>query len=81
MPRLVRYEGSGPIKIEPQDKPVFICGCGLTKKFPFCDGTHKICRDEGAGKTYVYGDDRTVVEVRDETESDRRTVGGHGPNA
>lgn len=81
MPRLVRYEGTGPIKIEPQDKPVWICGCGLTRKFPFCDGTHKICREEASGKTYVYSDDRTVVGVREETEEDRRTVGGHGPSA
>ena len=41
MPRLVKFEATGPIKIEPQEKPVFICACELTKKFPFCDGTHK----------------------------------------
>lgn len=69
MPRLVRYEGTGPIRIEPQDKPVFICGCGLTRNFPFCDGTHKVCKDESANKTYIYGDDRTVVEVRDESDT------------
>lgn len=79
MPRLVRYDGAGPIKIEPQEKPVWICGCGLTRKFPFCDGAHKLCADERPGKTYVYAEDRTVTEVRDESEADRRTAGGHGP--
>jgi CDGSH-type Zn-finger protein len=66
MARLVKHHAAGPIKIEPQDKPVFVCGCGLTKNFPFCDGTHKICSAEAADKTYVYGDDRTVIEVRDD---------------
>ena len=44
MPRLVEFEATGPIQIEPQEKPVFICA--VTKKFPFCDGTHKACKDE-----------------------------------
>jgi CDGSH-type Zn-finger protein len=67
MARLVKHHAAGPIKIEPQDKPVFVCGCGLSRKFPFCDGAHKVCATETADKTYVYGDDRTVIEVRDET--------------
>ena len=54
MARLIRSDRDGPIRIDPQDKPVFICGCGLTKNFPFCDGTHKTCRDEEPGKTYIY---------------------------
>ena len=41
MARLVRLTGTGPQKIEPTDKPVFVCTCGLSKKFPLCDGTHK----------------------------------------
>lgn len=65
MPRLVRHEMTGPIKIEPQDKPVFICGCGLTRNFPFCDGSHKVCAGEDPGTVYVYDkDQRTVVEER-----------------
>ena len=47
MPRLVRHDADGPIRIDPQDKPVFICGCGLTKNFPFCDGSHKNCKEIG----------------------------------
>ena len=63
MARIVRHDQIGPIKIEPQPKPIFICGCGLTKNFPFCDGTHKTCVDETTGKTYEYLSDGTRREV------------------
>jgi CDGSH-type Zn-finger protein len=65
MPRLVRFEADGPIRIDPQDKPVFVCGCGLTQNYPFCDGSHKACKGEEAGTVYVYDASRTkVVETR-----------------
>lgn len=65
MPRLVRHEHTGPIRIDPQDKPVFICGCGLTQNFPFCDGTHKVCKNEQPDTLYVYdADGATVIEER-----------------
>ncbi len=65
MARLVRFDRTGPIKIEPQDKPVFICGCGLSQNLPFCDGAHKTCRGEDPDTLYVYDADRqTVVETR-----------------
>jgi len=67
MPRLVRHEATGPIKIEPQDKPIFICGCGLTSKFPFCDGSHKACKNEQEGKVYIYDPQtKQVIEEREE---------------
>jgi CDGSH-type Zn-finger protein len=45
---------------------VFICGCGLTRNFPFCDGTHKTCKDEEPGKTYIYDEQggRTEAELK-----------------
>lgn len=65
MPRLVRHDLDGPVRIDPQDKPVFICGCGLTKNFPFCDGSHKNCKSEQPGTLYVYdADKQSVVETR-----------------
>lgn len=54
MARRITLNGTGPIRIDPQDKPVFVCGCGLTNNFPFCDGTHKTCKDEEEGKVYEY---------------------------
>ncbi|MEQ9616419.1 MAG: CDGSH iron-sulfur domain-containing protein [Phycisphaerales bacterium] len=66
MARIVRLEASGPIKVEPQDKPVWICGCGLSQNLPYCDGSHTACKNETEGKVYIYDDSRTeVVEERD----------------
>ena len=54
MARIVRHVATAPVKLEPSDKPVFVCACGLSKRFPFCDGTHKTCREEAEGQTFVY---------------------------
>lgn len=67
MPRLIRHTMNGPIKIEPSEKPIWVCACGLSQKFPICDGAHKGCaaREPDTGATYVYDESRQhVVEVR-----------------
>lgn len=70
MARLIRLDRPGPYKIEPKDFPpdgksIFICGCGLSAKMPYCDGTHKTtCATEEPGKCYRYtppGNERTEV--------------------
>lgn len=77
MARLIRHEATGPVKIDPATwprdeqgnlKPIFVCACGLSQNFPFCDGAHKACRaSEAAGKLYVYDNERkTVTDTRDE---------------
>lgn len=65
MARMVRHEENGPYEVpEGSELPVWICGCGLSKNKPFCDGSHKKTRDEGA-QLYVYeGDQRTVVDKK-----------------
>ncbi len=63
MPRIVTHSGTGPIRIETQGKPVFVCACGLSAKFPICDGSHKACAGEEEGKTYVYGPDGSRAEA------------------
>jgi len=65
MPRLVRIDGDGPYRIDPQDKPVFVCGCGLTNNAPFCDGSHKACKAEEPDTLYVYDEQGNVIEQRE----------------
>ncbi|MEO0512417.1 MAG: CDGSH iron-sulfur domain-containing protein [Planctomycetota bacterium] len=66
MPRIIEISAKGPVRIEPQEKPVFVCACGLTKNPPFCDGSHKPCGSEQNDKVYRYYPDgtRDVVETR-----------------
>jgi CDGSH-type Zn-finger protein len=68
MARMVRMEGTGPHKLEPKDKAVYICTCGLSQGFPMCDGSHKACTAERAGKLSIYDNDKKrIVEERDDT--------------
>lgn len=41
MARLVKHDRSEPYKVEQGDQTIWICGCGLSKNKPFCDGSHK----------------------------------------
>lgn len=75
MARLVRHEETSPIKIDPATWPrdengnlktIFICACGISSKFPFCDGTHKGCKGEEVGKVYRY--DPITKAVLDSTQ-------------
>jgi CDGSH-type Zn-finger protein len=62
MARLVRLEGIGPVKIDPatlplgpdgKPKKIAVCVCGLSSKFPICDGTHKQLNEQ-PGQVYCY---------------------------
>lgn len=74
MPRNVRHEATGPIKIDPATWPrdelgnlknIWVCACGLSKTFPLCDGTHKTtCKLEQEGFEYVYNPVTLEVVVK-----------------
>jgi len=40
MARLVKLSGKGPVQIKAQEEK-WVCACGLSKNYPFCDGSHK----------------------------------------
>ncbi|MHC4975805.1 MAG: CDGSH iron-sulfur domain-containing protein [Planctomycetota bacterium] len=68
MARMIRHEHAGPIRLEPQDKPYFICACGLSQNLPHCDASHKNCKAEQEGTLYVY--DKTRSSITSESPDD-----------
>jgi len=55
MARIVMRMAIGPHKVTVGQETTFICGCGLSKNQPFCDGTHKTtARTEDLGRVYWY---------------------------
>ncbi|MDX1681923.1 MAG: CDGSH iron-sulfur domain-containing protein [Phycisphaeraceae bacterium] len=73
MARLVRHDATGPqeVKPDPDGKSHWVCMCGLSQNLPFCDGSHKLCKQDGGeeeGKVYVYDKTRTKVERVEDDE-------------
>jgi len=58
MPRMIKHAEMGPYEVpEGTELPIYVCGCGLSKNKPFCDGSHKKTRAEAAGELYEYDAD------------------------
>lgn len=67
MARLVKRTATGPYRVEVGGEAKFICGCGLSKNQPFCDGTHKTtARTEEADKLYWYDGQRNRHECAEQ---------------
>ena len=58
MARIIQHTATGPLEVKASDKSSWVCMCGLSKNYPFCDGGHKMARQqEQPGKVYCYEGD------------------------
>jgi CDGSH-type Zn-finger protein len=69
MVRLIKMSGQASKKhFTESGEKISICVCGLSKKYPYCDGTHKITKDEEEGKIYVYDKERNRKTIEFDEE-------------
>lgn len=76
--RIVAHEKNEPYKIKIKDiqgieklveqsqimeYELHICACGLSQNKPFCDGSHRITRDENPDNIYAYNEEKERVNV------------------
>ena len=65
MARLVKRTLQEPSRYVIEGKEVWLCKCGLSKKQPYCDSSHKLTRGEEPAKLYWYDDAGERHEAQD----------------
>ena len=77
MTRLIKHSTDKPfIHITPSGDKVKICMCGVSKTYPFCDGSHSKTKDEDdqlccydkegnrlSSDEWAYQDDKEITDV------------------
>ena len=64
MARIVIHTAKAPHVFEtPKGDKVAICMCGLSKRYPFCDGSHTKTQDEANGVLYAYDQDGNRLDL------------------
>lgn len=64
MARLLKRTQDAPMELKVGGESKWICGCGLSKTQPLCDGTHKTtAKTEERGKLYWYDAQGNRLEV------------------
>lgn len=66
MARIVKRTRGAPYEVKVGGESQWICGCGLSKNQPFCDGTHKLTRNEAPGTLCWYDDQGNAHETGDQ---------------
>ena len=63
MTRLIQFEQTSAFKIEYNNQVTWICRCGISKDFTFCDGSHNKVKDETQGTIYIYDLDQNRIPL------------------